>query len=161
MGSRPSAERENEYTPIENRYRPDAMRRRRYTLTVGLIVGDRGVFPEHLFLVGRKKLTDLIESQGYRVIATPVEATNHGAIESLKEAQMCAELFAEHRDEIDGIIVTLPNFGDERAISNAIRWSGLDVPVLVHAFEDEVNEMSIVNRRDSFCGKDRKSTRPN
>lgn len=129
------------------------MRRRRDTMTFGLIVGNRGFFPEHLCLVGRKKVTDLLESQGYRVIATPVEATNNGAIESLKEAQMCAELFAEHRDEIDGIIVTLPNFGDERAISNAIRWSGLDVPVLVHAFEDEVSEMSIVNRRDSFCGK--------
>src|SRR5690625_6380745 len=108
MGSRPSAERENENTPFENRYGPVAMRRRRDTMTFGLIVGNRGFFPEHLCLVGRKKVTDLLESQGYRVIATPVEETNNGAIECLKEDQMCAVLCAEHRNVIDIIIFILP-----------------------------------------------------
>ena len=49
--------------------------------------------------------------------------------------------------------MTLPNFGDERSVANAIRLSGLDLPVLVHAFPDEIDKMSQVNRRDSFCGK--------
>ena len=57
------------------------------------------------------------------------------------------------RDEIDGILITLPNFGDERAIANAMRWSGLNVPVLVHAFPDDMTKMTITDRRDSFCGK--------
>jgi len=56
-------------------------------------------------------------------------------------------------DQIDGILVTLPNFGDERAVANAIRFSTLDVPVLVHAFPDDPAHMSIDQRRDSFCGK--------
>ncbi len=37
------------------------------------------------------------------------------------------------REDIDGIIVTLPNFGDERAIADTLRMANLDVPVLVQA----------------------------
>ena len=66
---------------------------------------------------------------------------------------MCADLFRAHRDEIDGVLVTLPNFGDERAMANVLRWRGLDVPVLIHAFPDDPQTMSIADRRDSFCGK--------
>ena len=34
-----------------------------------------------------------------------------------------------------------------------MRWSGLDVPVLVHAFPDDAGHMTVGDRRDSFCGK--------
>ena len=64
-----------------------------------------------------------------------------------------ADLFKANREKIDGILVTLPNFGDERAIANTLRWAGLDVPVLVHAFNDDPGKMTIKDRRDSFCGK--------
>ena len=76
-----------------------------------------------------------------------------GSIESLSEAQQCADLFKQHRDEIDGVLVTLPNFGDERPIANALRWAGLNVPVLVQAFPDDASLMTVADRRDSFCGK--------
>src|SRR2546429_25562 len=76
-----------------------------------------------------------------------------GAIESLADARKCADLFKTHRDEIAGVLVTLPNFGDERAVANALRWAGLDVPVLIHAFNDDGKKMTIRDRRDSFCGK--------
>jgi L-fucose isomerase-like protein len=72
---------------------------------------------------------------------------------SLEDSQICADLFKTHRDEIDGILVTLPNFGEETAIANALRWAGLDVPVLIQAFPDEVGKMTSADRRDSFCGK--------
>jgi L-fucose isomerase-like protein len=71
----------------------------------------------------------------------------------VEDARKCAQLFDANRHEIDGILITLPNFGDERAVANAIRWSGLDVPVLIQAFPDEVDIMTIADRRDSFCGK--------
>jgi L-fucose isomerase-like protein len=83
----------------------------------------------------------------------PVEATKFGSIETLSDAQKCADLFKQHRDEIDGVLVTLPNFGDERAVANTLRWSGLDAPVLVHAFPDDASLMTVADRRDSFCGK--------
>lgn len=122
-------------------------------MTLGVIVGNRGFFPAHLCSKGRKIMLDVLEKHGVMPIITPEDATNNGAIESVQEARLCADLFKEHADEIDGILVTLPNFGDERAVANTIRWSGLDVPVLVHAFQDDASEMTIANRRDSFCGK--------
>ena len=76
-----------------------------------------------------------------------------GRLETYEEAKKCAALFKAHADKIDGILVTLPNFGDERGVADSIRLSGLKVPVLVHAFPDETTGMSIEKRRDSFCGK--------
>lgn len=127
--------------------------RRSPTVTLGVIVGNRGFFPDHLCEAGRKTILQVLEQEGFRVVIPPADATNNGAIESLQEARLCADLFRAHRDDIDGVLVTLPNFGDERAIANTLRWADLDVPVLVHAFDDEADAMTIVNRRDSFCGK--------
>ncbi len=122
-------------------------------VTLAVIVGNRGFFPAHLAGEGRNTILQVLQQAGINVIITPAGDTNNGAIESLKEAQMCAELFRQHRDEIDGVLVTLPNFGDERAIANSIRMSGLNVPVLIHAFPDDAKKMDINFRRDSFCGK--------
>jgi L-fucose isomerase-like protein len=121
--------------------------------TFGLIVGNRGFFPAHLCQAGRRDILIALEKEGIKVIALPEEATKFGAVESLADAQKCADLFKAHRDEIDGVLVTLPNFGDERAIANTLRWAGLKVPVLIHAFNDEGGKMTIRDRRDSFCGK--------
>ena len=55
----------------------------------------------------------------------------------------CADLFKKHRDAIDGVIVTLPNFGDERAIADTLRMAGLNVPVLVQATPDTPGKMTI------------------
>jgi len=76
-----------------------------------------------------------------------------GAVETYVESQRCADLFKKHADEIDGIIITLPNFGEERGIVDAIRLSGLKVPILVQATPDRSDAMTIATRRDSFCGK--------
>ena len=81
------------------------------------------------------------------------EESKHGAVETYAESQRCAALFKKHAEEIDGIIITLPNFGEERGIVDAIRLSGLKVPVLVQATPDRSDAMTIATRRDSFCGK--------
>jgi L-fucose isomerase-like protein len=121
--------------------------------TLGLIIGNRGFFPAHLCESGRRDILKLLAEQGIDVVTLPLEATKFGAVESFADAQKCADLFKENATRIDGILVTLPNFGDERAVANTIRWSGLRVPVLVHAFNDDPNIMTIRDRRDSFCGK--------
>jgi L-fucose isomerase-like protein len=122
-------------------------------VTLGLIVGNRGFFPAHLCKTGRQTILKVLEEEGFKVIALSEEATQYGSIVSLSDSQKCADLFKAHRDEIDGILITLPNFGEESAIANAMRWAGLDVPVLVHAFPDDMTKMTILDRRDSFCGK--------
>ena len=121
--------------------------------TLGVIVGNRGFFPDHLCDSGRKTILKVLAEEGINAVIVPVEATKFGSVETLSDAQKCADLFKQHRDEIDGVLVTLPNFGDERAVANTLRWSGLDVPVLVHAFSDDASLMTVADRRDSFCGK--------
>ena len=121
--------------------------------TFGVLVGNRGFFPAHLVETGRKEILERVAAQGFGAVVLGPEDTRHGSVENLAEAKRCAALFGEHADEIDGILVTLPNFGDERAVAETIRRAGLDVPVLIHAFPDEPSKMSLADRRDSFCGK--------
>jgi len=122
-------------------------------ITFGMIVGNRGFFPDHLAQSGRTDMIAAIEKAGYGVVTVGSEETKFGAIESRAEATACADLFKRRRDDIDGIIVTLPNFGDERAIADTLRLANLDVPVLVQATPDTPGSMTIRDRRDSFCGK--------
>lgn len=121
--------------------------------TFGIIVGNRGFFPDRLCDSGRKEILQALAGLGIDSVILPETATKFGSVESLADAEKCANLFRENAGKIDGILVTLPNFGDERGIANTIRWSGLRVPVLVQAFNDDPKNMTIQHRRDSFCGK--------
>ena len=123
------------------------------TVTFGLIVGNRGFFPDHLAKSGREQMVGVLERAGHRVICPTAEQTKYGAVETRAEARICADLFRAHRDEIDGVIVTLPNFGEERGIAEALRMADLRVPVLIQATPDTPGKMTIADRRDSFCGK--------
>ncbi len=121
--------------------------------TLGVIIGNRGFFPDHLCNSGRQTILKVLAEEGIQAIVLPPEVGKFGSVESLSDAQQCADLFKQHRDEIDGVLITLPNFGEERPMANALRWSGLNVPVLVQAFPDDASLMTIADRRDSFCGK--------
>ncbi|HEY0162866.1 MAG TPA: L-fucose/L-arabinose isomerase family protein [Edaphobacter sp.] len=122
-------------------------------MTFGVIVGNRGFFPSHLAATGRTEMVAAIERQGHKAVVTAPEQTAFGAVETYNEAKICAELFQGHAKEIDGIIVTLPNFGEERGIADAIRLANLKVPILIQATPDDAGKMGIAYRRDSFCGK--------
>ncbi|MGA2820610.1 MAG: L-fucose/L-arabinose isomerase family protein [Anaerolineales bacterium] len=122
-------------------------------ITLGVIIGNRGFFPDHLCETGRKTMLGILAEEGVKVVALGPEDTKFGSVETLSDAHKCADLFKQHRREIDGVLVTLPNFGDERGVANTLRWAELNVPVLVHAFPDNPEQMMISDRRDSFCGK--------
>ena len=121
--------------------------------TLGVIVGNRGFFPDHLCETGRAEVLSVLEREGIKAVSLSPGDTPFGSVETLQDAEKCAALFKAHREEIDGVLVTLPNFGDERGVANALRMSGLDVPVLVQAYPDDLTKMTIADRRDSFCGK--------
>jgi L-fucose isomerase-like protein len=123
------------------------------SITFGVIVGNRGFFPDHLALSGRTEMLNVIEKAGYGAVAVTPEETKCGAVTTRAEVARCADLFRKNRGLIDGIIVTLPNFGEERAIADTLRQADLGVPVLIQATPDTPGLMSIRDRRDSFCGK--------
>jgi L-fucose isomerase-like protein len=122
-------------------------------MTFGLIVGNRGFFPDHLAKSGREQMIAVLEKAGHAVVCLAPEQTKHGAVETRGEARACADLFRASRERIDGIIVTLPNFGDERGVAEALRMADLRVPILIQATPDTAGKMTIADRRDSFCGK--------
>jgi L-fucose isomerase-like protein len=122
-------------------------------MTMGLIVGNRGFFPDHLAKSGREEMIKTLESVGMDVVVLGPEESKHGAVETHEEAKRCAALFQANSRRIAGVIVSLPNFGDERAIADTLRLARLNVPVLVQATPDTPVKMSISHRRDSFCGK--------
>jgi L-fucose isomerase-like protein len=122
-------------------------------MTMGLIVGNRGFFPDHLAKSGREEMLRVLTEAGMDVVALTPEESKYGAVETREESRRCAELFRRNRERIDGIIVTLPNFGEERAIADTLRLADLRVPVLIQATPDDPKKMTIAFRRDSFCGK--------
>ena len=119
----------------------------------GLIVGTRGFFNAELARDARHELLRILDGKGYDYVITPEEATPCGAIETREHAKLAAQLFRDNAGRIDGVIVVLPNFGDELGVVQTLELSGLDVPVLVQACDDEVDKLSVSERRDAFCGK--------
>ena len=122
-------------------------------MTMGLIVGNRGFFPDHLAKDGREEMIKAIENAGMDAVVLSPQDSKHGAVETREEAKKCAALFRANESRLDGIVVTLPNFGDERAVAETLRLAGLKIPVLIQATPDNASKMSIKFRRDSFCGK--------
>src|SRR5215471_662359 len=96
-------------------------------MTLGMIVGNRGFFPDHLARSGHQEMKTALEAAGVSVIALTEADSKYGAVETRQDAAKCASLFQKSRDAIDGVIVTLPNFGDERAIAETLRMADLNV----------------------------------
>jgi len=119
----------------------------------GLIVGTRGFFNAQLAVGVRAKLLEILKEKGYEYVITPEDATPCGAIETREHAKLCADLFKKNADKIDGVIIVLPNFGDELGIVQTLEMARLDVPVLVQACDDDMDRLSVAERRDAFCGK--------
>lgn len=122
-------------------------------LTFALIVGNRGFFPDELAREGHDFMSQFLKKAGYHCVVLSDKDTKFGSVETWEDAKKCAALFKKHAEKIDGVIVTLPNFGDERGVADTLKMAGLDVPVLIHAWDDTPGKMTIKHRRDSFCGK--------
>jgi L-fucose isomerase-like protein len=122
-------------------------------LTFGVIIGNRGFFPSYLVAQAHEQAEALFSKLGIKTVMLKDGQTHLGGVETRQDAKVCAELFRKHRDDIHGVVVLLPNFGDEKAVAEAIRLSGLKVPVLIQAEEDNLDKMGLATRRDSFCGK--------
>src|ERR1700687_1939050 len=122
-------------------------------MTMGVIIGNRGFFPGQLAQSGREEMIQALAKAGMDCVVLGPEDSKHGAVETHEEAKRCAALFQKNQHRLDGVIVSLPNFGDERAIADTLRLARLAVPVLVQATPDTPGKMTIAHRRDSFCGK--------
>jgi len=121
--------------------------------TLGVIIGNRDFFPDRLVSEARADIIALFDKLNIKPIMLTEADSKLGGVETFKDAQKCGDLFRKHQDEITGILVLLPNFGDEKGVADTIKLSGLNVPVLIQAYPDDLNKMDVARRRDSWCGK--------
>ncbi len=116
-----------------------------------LFFGNRGFFPASLIASARQEMSSVLKTLGHDVLMLDADATRHGAVETPREGQVYANFLRENRGKFGGVILSLPNFGDETGAVAALKDAG--VPILIQAYPDELDRMSPATRRDSFCGK--------
>lgn len=121
--------------------------------TLGVILGNRDFFPDVLIGEARRDLTKLFGQLSIEPVWLLEEDTKLGAVETWTDAQKCGDLLRRNRDRLDGVLVCLPNFGDEKGIADSIRLADVRVPILVQACPDDLDQFGLNRRRDAFCGK--------
>lgn len=121
--------------------------------TLGVIVGNRDFFPDVLIADARRDLTKLFAELSIEPVWLSTEETKLGAVETWADAQKCGALLGRNRAKLDGILVCLPNFGDEKGVADSIRIADLRLPILVQACPDDLDQFGLDRRRDAFCGK--------
>ncbi|MEA5428743.1 L-fucose/L-arabinose isomerase family protein [Arcicella lustrica] len=122
-------------------------------LSLGIIIGNRDFFPDSLVEKARVEVIDLCHSLGINPIVLDSNTSKLGGVETFQEAQKCANLFKQHAEEIIGVWVVLPNFGDEKGVADSLKLANLNVPVLVQAYPDDLDKLDVARRRDAWCGK--------
>jgi L-fucose isomerase-like protein len=127
--------------------------RKNQSMTLGVIVGNRNFFPDALVAEGRREVLEVLAERNIEPVILDEQSTKLGGVETWQDAKKCATLFDEQRHRINGILVVLPNFGDEKGIAETIKLSGLNVPILIQAYPDDLTRFSLERRRDAFCGK--------
>jgi L-fucose isomerase-like protein len=123
------------------------------SITLGVILGNRDFFPDVLINEARRDLARLFAQLSINPVWLSPGDTKLGDVQSWQDAVKCGELFSKHRAQIDGILICLPNFGDEKGVADSIRLSELQVPVLIQAYPDDLDQFGLERRRDAFCGK--------
>jgi L-fucose isomerase-like protein len=121
--------------------------------TLGVIIGNRDFFPDVLVGEARRDLLQVLAALDVEPVMLDEHATKGGSVETWAHARQCADLFRAHRDRIAGVIVCLPNFGDEKGVADTLKLAELNVPVLVQAYPDDPSRLTVERRRDAFCGK--------
>ena len=122
-------------------------------VSLGVVIGSRAFFSPAPCKQARDEVLAQFAALGIDAITLPFEATANGAVQSIADAKLYAEHFKKHRDEIDGLVICLPNFGDEIAVAELVNRAKLDVPILLQASNDELDKVDVKSRRDAFCGK--------
>ena len=122
-------------------------------VSLGVVIGSRAFFSPAPCRQARDEVLAQLDALGIKAVTLPFEATPNGAVQSIADAKLYADHFKANRDDIDGLVICLPNFGDEIAVAELVNRAKLDVPILLQASNDELDKVDVHSRRDAFCGK--------
>lgn len=120
-------------------------------LTFALYFGNRGFFPGSLIASARQEMKKAVEDSGFETLILDEGKTRFGAVETVQEGKVYADFLRENKGNYDGVVLCLPNFGDENGAIAALK--DCCVPILIQAYPDEKGKMDFAHRRDAFCGK--------
>ncbi|GAI42305.1 unnamed protein product, partial [marine sediment metagenome] len=84
---------------------------------MAVIVGNRDIFPDRLAEEGGREVIKTLKDLGFDVVTLFSEESGRGTVQTRGDSKKCAELFRKRAEDITGVLVTLPNFGDERSIA--------------------------------------------
>ncbi len=121
--------------------------------SLGVLFGNRDFFPDKLVSEARADFAKLFAELGIDAIMLDPADSKLGGVETHNDARKCADLFRKNRDKIGGVLVVLPNFGDEKGVADTLKLAGLNVPVLIQGYPDDLDRLDVIRRRDAFCGK--------
>ncbi|SHL98007.1 L-fucose/L-arabinose isomerase family protein [Roseibium suaedae] len=125
----------------------------RKKMTLGVVIGSRAFFSPAPCKAARDEVLAQLEALGVDAVILPFEATANGAVQSIEDAKLYADHFRKNAERIDGLVICLPNFGDEIAVVELVNRARLNVPILLQASNDENDKVSVSQRRDAWCGK--------
>ena len=120
-------------------------------MKLAVLIANRGFFPSSVIDSARAEMVEAITRAGAEALVMETSRTKYGAVELREDGEEFAKFLAEHEGEYDGLVICLPNFGDENGIKEAIK--DVRVPILLQAYPDELDKLDFANRRDAFCGK--------
>lgn len=120
-------------------------------MKLALLISNRGFFPSTVIESARTDMIQAAKRAGVELLVMDSELTRYGAVETCADGKIYADFISEHSGKYDGLIISLPNFGDENGIKEAIK--DVKVPILLQAYPDELDKLDFANRRDAFCGK--------
>jgi L-fucose isomerase-like protein len=120
-------------------------------LTFALFFGNREFFPQSFIASARQEINNKVKKLGFETLIMNESSTNYGAVETVEEGKKYAAFLKENSGKYDGVILSLPNFGNENGALAALSDCG--VPILIQAYPDEIGKMDVAHRRDAFCGK--------
>jgi len=119
--------------------------------TFALFFANRGFFPGEVIAEARKEMIKAVTDNGFDYICMDESLTRYGAVETRAEGKLYAKFLEENKGKFDGVILCMPNFGDENGA--AVALADANVPILVQAYPDEIGKMDFAHRRDAVCGK--------
>jgi L-fucose isomerase-like protein len=100
-------------------------------ISLGVVIGSRAFFSPTPCKAARDDVLAQLAKLGIDAVILPFEATANGAVQSIADADLYAAHFRAHADRIDGLVICLPNFGDEIAVAELVNRARLNVPILL------------------------------
>lgn len=120
-------------------------------ITFAILFGNRGFFPSESISEARISMIKAINDAGYETCLLNPGKTRFDAIETIQEGKIFSQFLKENEENIDGLIISMPNFSDENGILEAVKsWNK---PIFIQANEDMLDKMGPATRCDAFCGK--------